>query len=154
MAGATMLIDSGSQAAALGPELDATLPVGLPLPGWRRIDSVVLTGGSRTEAGGLSALDRYRVGTVYTPVDMTTAAAVQWLGVEARRGATVTGVRPGDGWSWHGLSVSVAAFRVESVALSVGYGAERVAIVESGTGVPAAAPPGAYAVLDVGDGAS
>ena len=152
--GATMLIDGGSQAAALSPELDATLPVGLPMPGWRRIDSVVLTGGSRPEAGGLSALDRYRVGTVFAPADMTTAAAVQWLGVEARRGATVTGVRPGDGWSWHGLSVSVAASKAESIAISVGYGAERIAVVEAGAGVPAAAPPGEYAVLDVGDGAS
>jgi ComEC/Rec2-related protein len=152
--GATMLIDSGSQPALLGPELDATLPVGLPLPGWRRIDSVVLTGGSRPEVGGLTALERYRVDAVFAPADLTTSAAVRWLGVEARRGAVVTRVHPGDGWRWHGLSLSVTASRAESIALTVVYGAEQIAIVEAGTGVPGAAPPGDYAVLDVGDGAS
>jgi hypothetical protein len=91
---------------------------------------------------------------VFAPADMTTSAAVQWLGVEARRGAIVTGVHPGDGWIWHGLSLSVTGSKAESIALTVAYGAEQIAIVESGAGVPAAAPPGDYAVLDVGDGAS
>ncbi len=152
--GATMLVDSGSEAAALGAELDATLPGGLPLPGWRTIDTVVLTGDSRPEAGGLSALDRYRVSSLYAPADMTTAAALQWLGVESRLGATANAIRPGDSWTWHGLSISAAASKAESVALTIGYGAERIAIVEAGTGVPAAAPPGDYAAVDVGDAAS
>jgi hypothetical protein len=152
--GAAMLVDSGSQASALDAELDATLPAGLPLPGWRRIDSVVLTGGSRPEAGGLSGLGGYRIGAVFAPADLATEAAVQWLGDEARRGALVNAVRPGDTWSWHGLSLSVAAARSDSIALTFGYGAERIAIVEAGTGAPAAVAPGGYAVVDVGDGHS
>jgi competence protein ComEC len=152
--GATLLIDTGSQAAALGRELDATLPARLPLPGWRRIDSVVLSGGSRPEAGGLAALDRYRIGTVFASDDMITTAAVEWLGREHRLGTTMTGIRPGDSWTWHGLGLSVAASKTESVAVVVGYGDQRIAIVEAGTGAQAVVPPGEYAVVDVGDGAA
>jgi ComEC/Rec2-related protein len=151
--GATLLIDTGSQAAALGRELDATLPARLPLPRWRGIDSVVLSGGSRPEAGGLAALDRYRIGMVFAADDMITTAAVEWLGREQRLGATMTGIRPGDSWTWHGLGLSVAASKTESVAVVVGYGDQRIAIVDAGTGAPAVVPPGQYAVVDVGDGA-
>jgi hypothetical protein len=66
----------------------------------------------------------------------------------------MTGIRPGDSWTWHGLGLSVAASKTESVAVVVGYGDQRIAIVEAGTGAQAVVPPGEYAVVDVGDGAA
>src|SRR5258708_14025224 len=91
-----MLIDSGSQDGALGTELDATLPPALPFPGWRRLDSLVLTGGSRPEAGGLSALDRFGFRSVAAPHGLTSAAAVGWLSSAAQRGSAIARLRPGD----------------------------------------------------------
>jgi ComEC/Rec2-related protein len=151
--GMTMLIDSGSQAGALGTELDATLPPALPLPGWRRLDSLVLTGGSRPEAGGLSALGRFSFRSVAAPQGLS-SAAVGWLSSAASKGSTMAWLRPGDSWTWHGLQLSVAESGQEGLALTLDYGSARIAILETGAKGSAAVPAGAYTAVDVGDGAS
>ncbi len=152
--GTTMLIDSGSQDGALGTELDATLPPALPFPGWRRLDSLVLTGGSRPEAGGLSALDRFGFRSVAAPHGLTSAAAVGWLSSAAQRGSTIAWLRPGDAWTWHGLQLTVAESGQAGLGLTIDYGSARIAILETGAKGSAAVPAGNYTVVDVGDGAS
>src|SRR5258708_10229071 len=128
-----MLIDSGSQDGALGTELDATLPPALPFPGWRRLDSLVLTGGSRPEAGGLSALDRFGFRSVAAPQGLTSTAVVGWLSSAAQRGSTIARLRPGDAWTWHRLQVTRAESGPAALALAIDYRSARIAILETGT---------------------
>ncbi len=114
----------------------------------------MLTGGSRPEAGGLSALDRFGFRSVAAPQGLTSTAAVGWLSAAADRGSTIVWLRPGDAWTWHGLQLAVAESGPEALALAVDYGSARIAILESGTRGAAAVPVGRHTIVDVGDGAS
>jgi competence protein ComEC len=150
--GATMLIDSGSQSAALASELDSALPTGLPAPGRRRIGALVLTGGSHSEAGGLAALDAFSISLVVAPERMSGGVAAQVVAGAERRGAAVTWANPGDALRWHGLDVRLVPASAQASAAIIRYGTERIAILEaSGTEV-AVLPQGDYAVVDIGQG--
>ena len=152
--GATMLVDTGSQAAALSAALDGALPAVVPAPGRRRIDAVLLTGGSRAEAGGLAALDAFRVGLVIAPEHLTGSAATASIAAAARRGAVVTATNPGDRLRWHGLDLLVSSATSATQSVTIDYGGRRTVIVEGAGREPSLIPPGDYAVVGVGEGAT
>jgi competence protein ComEC len=150
--GATMLIDSGSQSAAVASALESALPVGLPVPGRKRIDALVLTGGSHAEAGGVAALDGYRVSLVVSPERLGGGVGAQVVSAAAGRGAAVTLAGPGDKLRWHGLDVQLVPATSQGSAAIIGFRTQRIAIVEASGTEPPALPRGDYAVVDVGQG--
>jgi beta-lactamase superfamily II metal-dependent hydrolase len=152
--GAEMLVDSGSQAGALSAALDAALPAGLPSPGRRRLDALLLTGYSHTEAGGLAALDGFRLGSIFAPEQVSGGAVVQSISAAARRGTAVIASRPGDRLRWHGVEIEVGSASGQAYGLELSYGAVRMALVNAATGEPAVVPPGVYTVVGVGLGTS
>ena len=152
--GAVMLVDTGSQAGALSAALDAALPAGLPGPGRRRIDAVFLTGDSHAEAGGLAALDRFSLGTIFAPEQATGGAVLQTVSAAARRGTPVVASHPGDRLLWHQVGIDVISAATRSQALTITYGGARMALVDAAAGEPAVVPAGDYAVVGLGLGAS
>jgi ComEC/Rec2-related protein len=150
--GATMLIDSGSQSAALAGALEGALPVGLPGPGRKRIGALVLTGGSHSEAGGAAALDAFSISMVVAPERLGGGVAAQVVSTAARRGASVTLASPGDTVRWHGLDVQILPATGQGSAAIITYGTERIAILDASGTETAVLPAGDYSVIDVGLG--
>ena len=151
--GAVMLVDTGSQAAALSTALDGALPAGLPTPGRRRLDALLLTGGNHAEAGGLAALDRFSLGSILAPDQVTGGAVLQSMAAAARRGTSLIATHPGDRLRWHGLEIEALPATTQSQALTFRYGAARIALVNAAAGEPAVIPAGDYTVVGLGLGA-
>jgi competence protein ComEC len=152
--GAVMLVDTGAQAGALAAALDGALPAALPGPGRRRIDTLLLTGDSHAEAGGLAALDRFRLGSIIAPEQVTGGAAQHALAVAARRGTILVASHPGDRLPWHGVEIDVLPATTQSQALEITYGSARLSLMNAGAGEPAVVAAGDYAVVGVGLGAA
>jgi hypothetical protein len=150
--GAVMLVDTGAQAGALAAALDGALPAALPGPGRRRIDALLLTGDSHAEAGGLAALDRFRLGSIIAPEQVTGDAVQHALAVAARRGTNLVASHPGDRLRWHGVEIDVLPATTQSQALEITYGPARLSLMNAGAGEAAMVPAGDYAVVGVGLG--
>ncbi len=91
--GTSVLVDGGSDAAAVASWLGRELPFGQ-----RRIDVVVLTrADSTTLPGQLAALRRYEIGAALYPGDAEVSADLEaWLRLVAERNAVLRPMQPGD----------------------------------------------------------
>jgi competence protein ComEC len=150
--GATLLIDGGSSASQLAPALDAALPPGRPLPGLgRRLDAVLLTGGSREESGSLSLSGRYRPGLLITPAGAAGAA-----GSAGDQPAQRLEFTTGDRVDWHRLQLrAYPGAQPGQLVLDLRYGASAVLITDSVDGHhPVQLPSAAYDLVALGSGAA
>lgn len=111
--GALALIDTGGDPAALAASLGAALPTAT-----HTLDLLVLTGGTRGEAGGLADLGRHvEVAAAVSPVAEVGVTARQGLARLGASGTLLTVIPPGTAWSWHGLALALRALPPDTTGL-------------------------------------
>jgi competence protein ComEC len=149
--GASLLVDGGSAASALGPALAAALPAGWPPPGLgRRLDAVVLTGSSKPEAGATAALGELVPRLIAVPALDDGEAAVAAAEATQARGAVVLRLAPDQTLLWHGLRLSLRDAGPTSL-LEMDWRAHRFLVGYGGTAKdPAQPPPGTFDAIAMG----
>jgi len=112
--GSSVLVDGGSDAAAVASWLGRELPFGR-----RRIDVVVLTrADSTTLPGQLAALRRYEIGAALFPGDAVPSADLEaWQRLVGERNAVLRPMQPGDSFAAGACSLATPAGGGERAAL-------------------------------------